>query len=162
MHSTDAKSRFIELRAHGWSLARIADHFFSQFLTTAESSHGQEMVRFSYPPAAANVNSQIPRRRLGAQPPARRRHPRARPSLLICGRDLYPCCFLLSFGVPSRGRFTTPENCTVSAPFLHQKHRFAKPDPCPSTSCKRTAGTWCNFAAWVCLTMKKSKTVKKW
>jgi transposase len=26
MHSTDTKSRFIELRAKGWSLARIAEH----------------------------------------------------------------------------------------------------------------------------------------
>jgi len=38
-----------------------------------------------------------------------------------------------------------PQNCTVSAPFLHQKPRFAETDPCRSSACEKSALTWCSF-----------------
>ena len=46
MHSTDTKSRFIELRAQGWSLARIAAHLGVAKRTWADwDQHSQEEIR---------------------------------------------------------------------------------------------------------------------
>ena len=46
MHSTDAKSRFIELRAQGWSLARIAAHLDVAKRTLVDwNQHAQPEIR---------------------------------------------------------------------------------------------------------------------
>jgi len=46
MHSTDTKSRFIELRAKGWSLARIADHLGVAKRTLVDwNQHAQTEIR---------------------------------------------------------------------------------------------------------------------
>ena len=46
MHSTDTKSRFIELRAQGWSLARIAAHLDVAKRTLVDwNQHAQTEVR---------------------------------------------------------------------------------------------------------------------
>ena len=48
MHSTDTKSRYIELRAQGWSLARIAAHIGVAKRTLALvdwNPHSQEEIR---------------------------------------------------------------------------------------------------------------------
>ena len=46
MHSTDTKSRFIELRAQGWSLARIAAHLDVSKRTLVDwNQHAQAEIR---------------------------------------------------------------------------------------------------------------------
>lgn len=46
MHSTDTKSRFIELRAKGWSLARIAAHLDVAKRTLVDwNQHAQAEIR---------------------------------------------------------------------------------------------------------------------
>jgi len=46
MHSTDTKSRFIELRAQGWSLARIAAHLDVAKRTLVDwNQHAQTEIR---------------------------------------------------------------------------------------------------------------------
>jgi hypothetical protein len=46
MHSTDTKSRFIELRAQGWSLARIAGHLAVSKRTLVDwNQHAQAEIR---------------------------------------------------------------------------------------------------------------------
>jgi hypothetical protein len=46
MHSTDSKSRFIELRAQGWSLARIAAHLDVAKRTLVDwNQHAQDEIR---------------------------------------------------------------------------------------------------------------------
>jgi hypothetical protein len=39
------------------------------------------------------------------------------------------------------------KNCTVSAPFLHQKQHVFWHAPCPSMTYARPEPNWCNFAA---------------
>ena len=145
MHSTDTKSRFIQLRAPACSLSATR---------SASASPRRAPAR----PWSAPV-----RRRCGIGPcpvpdlesrlePVRSRYAYSRPSMLICGGDIS-----FSLGRVIHWKFTAPENCTVSAPFLHQKQRFLEKDHCPSTGCKRTAPTWCNSEAPDRLTMTKSK-----
>ena len=46
MHSTDTKSRFIELRAQGWSLARLAAHLDVPKRTLVDwNQHAQAEIR---------------------------------------------------------------------------------------------------------------------
>jgi orotate phosphoribosyltransferase-like protein len=46
MHSTDTKNRFLELRAQGWSLARIADHLNVSKRTLVDwNQHSQTELR---------------------------------------------------------------------------------------------------------------------
>jgi len=46
MHSTDTKNRFLELRAKGWSLARIADHLDVSKRTLVDwNQHAQPEIR---------------------------------------------------------------------------------------------------------------------
>src|SRR5262245_62113860 len=47
-----------------------------------------------------------------------------------------------------------PENCTVSAPFLHQKQGGITNGPWRSTSYANPALTWCNSETGVRLTME--------
>jgi len=145
MQSTATRNRFIELRAQDWSLARIADHLgVAKRTLVAWNQRGtvrvplrSSAVKPSRPPFKFPVSGfwfdSVPV------------HPRYFVSPRVSAVTASAARSLRSSAVGFVPTANSSENCTVSAPFLHQKQCFFENAPCPSTTCGKIALTWCNF-----------------